>query len=232
MCVCSLCAPRALYCFQGNYLPSSLVSVAHFVFTLHFVSFPFSVSISFFVSGVGERRSKDSKRKEKRLRPRYEDFLTCVGGGCKLMLSSSECLVPNELWDTASEPTSIKTNYSCCFAIQEAGMVTNANRPTQSHTVSLGDGSNEVMHLCSLTYDLLKRLQSPRRYLLKSESQQWIFSTLRKQKLLHEERPTLFVSVCVIYLTVQLGLPSVSASKHSHGNQTQPNPIRCPGVCV
>lgn len=173
------------------------------------------------------------QEKKRRLGPRYEDILTCVGGGCKLMLSFFECLAPNELWNTASEHTSIKTNYGCCLLIEKAEdgdqcEQSTMHTHTQSRTpVSLTSSSNEVMQLCSLTYDLLKRPPSPWRYLLKSESQQSTFSPSEKQESV---RPC--TCVCVIYLTVQLGLPTVSASKHSHGNQTQPNPFRCPGMCV
>lgn len=84
--VCVHCVHRGLSTVtRVTTLPSSLVSVAHFVFTLHFLPFPLFVSIS--EDRVGEWRSMDSKRREETIGLRYEDFVTWVRGGCKLVLS-------------------------------------------------------------------------------------------------------------------------------------------------
>lgn len=190
MCVCPLCATRTLDCFQGNYLPSSLVSIAHFVFTLYFLLFP-TLCPSLSVSPEWGKREETMTT--------IWGFLTCVGGGCKLMLSFSlEFLAPSELWNTVSEHMSIKTNYGCFFLIEKA-VDGDQCEHKHTHTVTLQCHWLVALMRSALLADLRPLKKASVTMVIPSEERESTvdFFTLRRQKRLHRVSVYAHVWACV-----------------------------------
>lgn len=130
----------------------------------------------------------------------------------------SWCLIPDELCNRAPDLKSVKTNYVW------------RSIPRHTHTQAVTN-NNEVFQLCFVTCDLITAFSHHGDRLRSGSPISLNFLTSINCVCCSPFLDVSCVHVCVIYLTTPPGLPSVSAFKHSHGNQTQPNPYRCPGMC-
>lgn len=130
----------------------------------------------------------------------------------------SWCLIPDKLWNRAPDLMSVKTNY----------VWRSISRHTHTQAVT---NNNEVFQLCFVTCDLITAFSHHGDRLRSGSPISLNFLTSINCVCCSPFLDVSCVRVCVIYLTTPPGLPIVSAFKHSHGNQTQPNPYRCPGMC-
>lgn len=105
-----------------------------------------------------------------------------------------------------------------------------ASPDTHTHTQAVTN-NNEVFQLCFVTCDLITAFSHHGDRLRSGSPISLNFLTSINCVCCSPFLDVSCVHVCVIYLTTPPGLPIVSAFKHSHGNQTQPNPYRCPGMC-